>query len=230
MGTALVFLQRQIEKLKKQLVSLGTLCEENVRDAITAVSKRDPALAQSVIDKDKRIDLNEVDLEEECLHTLALHQPVAFDLRYVIAVLKINNDLERIGDHAKNIAEQAIALSEEAEVNQLPYDLPKMSRCVENMMRRALDAFITLDVKAAREVRELDDEVDAINRNMYDAVIKQMRRDPHQMEQLIHFMSISKQLERIADHTTNIAKDVLYMAEGEIPRHERLRKAMDKGQ
>jgi phosphate transport system protein len=223
-----VFLQRQIDKLKKQLVSLGTLVEENVRDAITAVTKRDPELARQVIQKDNRIDLAEVDLEEECLHTLALHQPVAFDLRYVVAVLKINNDLERIGDHAKNIAEQAIALSEEAEVDHLPYELPKMSRCVEQMLRRSLDALISLDVEAAREVREMDDEVDTINRGMYDAVIRQMREDPHQIEQLIHFMSISKQLERMADHTTNIAKDVLYMAQGEITRHERLRKAAKK--
>ncbi|MEM9752461.1 MAG: phosphate signaling complex protein PhoU [Planctomycetota bacterium] len=219
-----IFLERQIDRLKKQVLALGTLCEESVRDAVTAVLKRDVDLADRVIERDKQIDLAEVDLEEECLHTLALNQPVAFDLRYVVAVLKINNDLERIGDHAKNIAEQAIALAEEAELDQMPYDLRTMSQYVTDMLRDALDALVMLDTEKARSVRKQDDQVDRINANMYDAVIAAMRRDPHRMEQLVHFMSISKQLERIADHACNIAKDVLYMAEGEILRHMRLRK------
>ncbi|MEM1445636.1 MAG: phosphate signaling complex protein PhoU [Planctomycetota bacterium] len=219
-----IFLERQVDRLKKQVLALGTLCEESVRDAVTAVLKRDVDLADRVIERDKQIDLAEVDLEEECLHTLALNQPVAFDLRYVVAVLKINNDLERIGDHSKNIAGQAIALAEEAELDQMPYDLRTMSQHVTDMLRDALDALVTLDTEKARSVRKQDDQVDRINANMYDAVIAAMRRDPHRMEQLVHFMSISKQLERIADHACNIAKDVLYMAEGEILRHMRIRK------
>ena len=220
-----VFLERQIEKLKKHVLHIGTLCEESVRDAIAAVSQRDVALAERVIENDKQIDLAEVDLEEECLHTLALNQPVAFDLRYVVAILKINNDLERIGDHAKNIAEQAIALAEEAAVDRVPYDLRTMSQNVSTMLHDALDALVSLDVDKARSVRRLDDSVDTINAQMYDKVIAEMRREPHHMEQLVHFMSISKQLERIADHCCNIAKDVLYMAEGEILRHMRLRQS-----
>lgn len=219
-----VFLERQVQKLKKQVLHIGTLCEEGVRDAITAVLQRDIALAQRVIEHDKAIDLAEVDLEEECLHTLALNQPVAFDLRYVVAILKINNDLERIGDHAKNIAGQAIALTNEPELERVPYDLRTMSQNVSEMLRNALDALVSLDVDKARAVRKLDDEVDTINATMYDLVIAEMRSQPHHMEQLVHFMSISRQLERMADHCCNIAKDVLYMAEGEINRHMRLRK------
>ncbi len=219
-----VFLERQIDRLKNQVLQLGTLCEENVRDAVTAVLRRDVELARKVIENDKQIDLDEVELEEECLHTLALNQPVAFDLRYVVAVLKINNDLERIGDHAKNIAEQAIALADEPELDQLPYDLRTMVKHVTEMVHNALDALVSLDTDQARGVRKQDNEVDRINAEMYDAVIAAMRRDPHRMEQLVHFMGISKQLERIADHACNIAKDVLYMAEGEILRHMRLRK------
>ncbi len=223
-----IFLERQVEKLKKQVMSLGTRCEESVRDAVAAVLRRDVALAERVIENDKQIDLEEVDLEEECLHTLALNQPVAFDLRYVIAVLKINNDLERIGDHAKNIAQQAIALADEAELDEMPYDLRTMSQNVIEMLHLALDALVQLDTDKARQVRKKDDTVDTINAEMYDAVIAAMRRDPHRMEQLVHFMSISKQLERIADHACNISKDVLYMAEGEILRHMRLRRGAAK--
>ena len=221
-----IFLERQIDRLKKQVMALGTLCEESVRNSVTAVLQRDTDLARRVIENDQQIDLDEVELEEECLHTLALNQPVAFDLRYVVAVLKINNDLERIGDHAKNIAAQAIALADEPELEQVPYDLQAMSQHVTQMLRNALDALVSLDTDKARAVRKQDDRVDTINAQMYDAVIAAMRRDPQRMEQLIHFMSISKQLERIADHACNIAKDVLYMAEGEINRHMRLRKKL----
>ena len=219
-----IFLQRQIDELRKQVVSIGTLCEENVRSAVTAVLTRDIHLANRVIVSDKDIDLAEVDLEEECLHTLALHQPVAHDLRYVVAVLKINNDLERIGDHAKNIAQHAIALADEPELREMPYDLRRMAGLTANMLQAALDALVELDVDKAKSIRKLDDDVDEINANMYDATISAMRSSPEHMEQLIHLMSISKQMERIADHAWNIAKDVLYMAEGEILRHVRTRR------
>ena len=223
-----VFLHRQIEELKKQVLAIGTLCEENVRDSVSAVLDRDIRVAEAVIAADREIDLAEVELEEECLHTLALNQPVAHDLRYVIAILKINNDLERIGDHAKNIAQQALALADEPEIDHLPYDLRRMSTAVATMLQAALDSLVSLDVDKARSVRKLDDEVDEINANMYAATIDAMREHPDQMEQLVHLMSVSKQLERIADHAWNIAKDVLYMAEGEILRHARTRRRAGK--
>ncbi len=219
-----VFLQKQIDKLKKQVLEIGACCEAGLRDAVVAVIERDADLAEEVIARDTRIDLLEVELEEECLHTLALHQPVAFDLRYVVAVLKINNDLERIGDHAKSIAQQAVYLSEEPEIPLPPFDLREMSDTTAKMLRTALDALVELDVEAAKSVRKLDKVVDRINAEMYDDVIAAMRKEPLHMEQLVHFMNISRQLERTADHACNIAKDVRYMAEGEIFRHMRKRR------
>ncbi len=219
-----LFLQRQVNTLKKMLLNLGALCEEQVRLSIEAVVTRDVELAQRIIEGDKKIDLLEIDVEEECLHTLALHQPVAFDLRYVVAVLKMNNDLERIGDHAKSIAEQAKYLAGEGEVTEAPFDLNAMGRRVEQMLRNALDAVVNIDVEMAREVRVLDDEVDIMHASMYGRAIELIRDYPHQTEQIIHYINVSRQLERIADHACNIAKDVLYITEGEIPRHGRLRR------
>ena len=216
-----VHLQRQIDKLKKMLLSLGAMCEESLHDAIEAVTNRDTDLAQRVITGDRAIDESEIEVEEECLHTLALHQPVAFDLRFVVAVLKITNDLERIGDHAANMAEHAVALSEMAEVPSMPFDFPRMSDVTLEMLRKSLDALVNLDAERAREVRRLDDTVDDINRQMYSDVAQAMADFPSLMDQYMHLSSLSRQLERIADHACNIAKDVLYMAEGEIHRHNR---------
>ncbi|MEM8739826.1 MAG: phosphate signaling complex protein PhoU [Planctomycetota bacterium] len=219
-----LFLQRQISNLKKMLLSLGASCEDQVRDAIRAVIQRDVDLADRVIEGDKKIDLLEIDVEEECLHTLALHQPVAFDLRYVVAVLKMNNDLERIGDHAKSIAEQAKFLAGEGQVQEPPFDLAAMGKRVEQMLRSALDAVVNIDVEMAQQVRVLDDEIDIMHASMYGRAIELMRDHPHQTEQMVHFINVSRQLERIADHACNIAKDVLYITQGEIPRHARLRR------
>ncbi len=223
-----LFLQRQILSLKKMLFNLGAACEEQVRGALQAVTTRDVELAARIIEGDKKIDLMEIDVEEECLHTLALHQPVAFDLRYVVAVLKMNNDLERIGDHAKSIAEQAQFLAGEGEVSEVPFDLDGMGRRVEQMLRNALDAVVNIDAETARKVRVLDDEIDSMHAGMYDRAIQLMRDRPDQTSQMVHFINVSRQLERIADHACNIAKDVLYITEGEIPRHARLRRSLSQ--
>jgi len=212
-------LERQLDRLKKMVLSLGVMVEEAVHNAITAVQTRDVDLADAVVAGDKRIDEVEIDLEEECLHALALDQPVAMDLRFTVAVLKMNNDLERIGDLAVNIAEQAKFLASEGEVEQMPYDLTTMSQIVQTMLRSALDALVGLDTLKAHEVRRLDDEVDAMHRNMYTQITEAIRREPDQVEQMIHLLNISRQLERIADHAVNIAKDVLYMVGGDIVRH-----------
>ncbi|MEL7087262.1 MAG: phosphate signaling complex protein PhoU, partial [Planctomycetota bacterium] len=170
-----VFLQRQINTLKKMVLSLGATCEEQVRLSIQSVTERDVELAGRVIEGDQKIDLLEIDIEEECLHTLALHQPVAFDLRYVVAVLKMNNDLERIGDHAKSIAQQARYLAGEGQIVEMPFDLPAMGQRVERMLHHALDAVVNIDVELAREVRVLDDEVDIMHAGMYGRAIELMK-------------------------------------------------------
>lgn len=214
-------LHRQIEKLKKMLLAVGARVEEALHVSIEVVRNRDVDQANRVIEGDREIDLMEIDVEEECLHTLALHQPVATDLRFIVAMLKINNDLERIGDLAVNIAEQARFLAGESRVDQWPYDLPGMSQAVQKMVHESLDALVNMDPDKARTVRQLDDEVDAIHRGMYDRISQAIRQDTGQLEQMIHLLNISRQLERIADHATNIAKDVIYLVEGDIVRHNR---------
>ena len=219
-----IHLHRQISQLKKMVLTLSTMVEEQVHTALETVQNRDASLAARVRKADKAIDRFEVDVEEECLHTLALYQPVAFDLRFVVAVLKMNNDLERIGDLAVGIAQQGGFLAELGELDHLPYDLDTMGQRVQEMVRGALDAVVNIDADKAREVRKIDNEVDDIHEGMYHRMPGLMRENPHQIEQLVHLMNVSRQLERIADHAVNISKDVLYMAEGEIVRHAKTRR------
>lgn len=214
-------LKHQIEKLKRLVLRLGSLVEESVAKALIAVRDRDAGIARVVIDGDEAIDQLEIDVEEECLHTLALHQPVAMDLRYVVGVLKINNDLERIADQAVNIAEQAAALAGEPVVDAIPFDLETEATEARTMLKDALDAFIRMDVETATRVCREDDAVDVIHAQMYDLVKAAMRKNPEQLDQLMRYVSVSRNLERIADLATNIAEDVVYMDRGDILRHRR---------
>jgi phosphate transport system protein len=213
-------LQRQIEKLKNQITSLGNMVEQSLLRAMVSIERRDRAVAEQVIVDDDKIDEVEVDIEEECLHTLALYQPVATDLRYVISVLKINNDLERIADMASNIAEQGKFLSEEPPVDPMPFDLTGMADRVRRMLALALEAMLNSDPELAERVREADDEVDDIHRQMYEQVDSAMHQQPRRITSLIHYINISRQLERIADLATNIAEDVIYSTRGTLVRHE----------
>jgi phosphate transport system protein len=212
-------LQREIEKLKRKILALSTVVEESVQKAVKSVEQRNSKLAMSVIGNDIKIDHTEVDVEEECLKVLALYQPVAIDLRFIVAVLKINNDLERIGDLAVNIAERAAFLATQPKI-AIPFDLQGMAEKSQTMLKRSLDALVNMDSHLAREVCASDDEVDALNRDMYSQVKIGINRHPDDVESLIHFLSISRHLERIADHATNIAEDVIYMVDGEISRHK----------
>jgi len=210
--------QRELERLKKKILSLGAMVEGNVRMAISAIENKDAQLAEKTIKSDTEIDHLEVDLEEDCLKILALHQPVAIDLRFIIAVLKINNDLERIGDLAVNMAERALFLSTKPPI-AVPFDLEGLVIKTQQMLKDSLDSLVNLNPQLAREVCDTDDEVDAINREMYDLVKNAIRTNPEQVDVLIPYLSVSRYLERMADHATNIAEDVIYMIEGEIARH-----------
>ncbi len=214
-----VHLQHEIEKLKKMVIALGTDVEENLHQAVQSLDKRDIALGEKIIDSDRIIDSKEVDLEEECLKILALHQPVANDLRFVIAVLKINNDLERIGDLAVNIAEKAVFLSSQPPID-IPFDFAGMAAKTKTMLKNSLESLVNIDPRLSREVCAADDEVDAINREMYGQVQDGIRKDINKIERLIHYLGAARHLERIADLATNIAEDVIYMADGEIVRHK----------
>jgi phosphate transport system protein len=212
-------LQREIENLKKKILSLGARVEMTVHEAIRSIETRDAALARKIIDEDVQIDRTEVEVEEECLKILALHQPVAADLRFIVAVLKINNDLERIGDLAVNIAERSSYLAGQPEVN-VSFDFVEMSEKTEAMLNKSLDALVNLSSELAHEVCMSDDAIDDMNRQAYLRVQEAIAKHPEHMSSLIHLLSASRHLERIADHATNIAEDVIYMIDGEIVRHK----------
>jgi phosphate transport system protein len=212
-------LQHEIESLKKQILSLSAIVEENVKRAVSSLTKRDYGLAKEVVEKDIEIDRFEVELEEDCLKILALHQPVAIDLRFIIAVLKINNDLERIGDEAVNIAERTAYLATRKDFrSEISFD--EMTDKVQFMLKKSLDALVQLDANMARDVCALDDEVDDMNYEIFERVKGILKKKPQNLDTLIHIFGISRHLERIADHATNIAEDVIYMIEGIITRHK----------
>ena len=213
-----VRLQKELQKLKMRILSLGTMVEERVRMAIKAVETRDEKLAKRIIEMDREIDENEVEIEEECLKILALHQPVAVDLRFISAVIKINNDLERIGDQAVNIAERVVSIARRPPVT-VPFDYKLMAEKTETMLKESLDALVNLDADLAHKVCLKDDEVDDINREIYDKVKEAIRSHPDRVGYMINLLLVSRHLERIADLTTNIAEEVIYLIEGEISRH-----------
>lgn len=211
-------LERDLDRLSKELLTMGAMVEEFTNRAITAVVLRDGALAKTVVEGDGAIDEKENRIEEECLKILALHQPVATDLRFIITALKVNNDLERMGDLAVNIAERATTLAGTGPID-VPESFQSMVGNVQAMVRESLNALVQMDAAAARHVCEVDDEVDRINRDMFTHMYNLMKRDPGNIEPAINTLSVSRNLERIADLATNIAEDVVFLIEGEIIRH-----------
>ncbi|HEY5315166.1 MAG TPA: phosphate signaling complex protein PhoU [Pirellulales bacterium] len=209
---------RQIEKLKQKILLVGTYVEESIAKAVDSLVNKDRELAASVIQADDEIDRLEVEVEEECLKTLALYQPVAADLRFVIAVLKINNDLERMGDLATNMAKRAIFLAQ-CEQPELIGDIRTMAVKAQSMVKNSLDALVNHDGKLARQVRENDDEVDALRDDIQAKVRRLMREQPEKFECWSKLNSASRHVERIADMATNVAEEVIYLVEGEIVRH-----------
>jgi len=211
---------KAIDELNKDLLSLVAEVEENVVRVVHTLQNRDPESALKIIEDDHRIDLAEVKLEEECLKTLALYQPVANDLRFIIAILKINNDLERINDLAVNIAERVLYILNEPPIT-IPLDFGLMAEKVQIMLRNSINALVELDRETAKQVCAADDEVDDLNRQMYDIVENRTKADPESIVVLLNYLSVSRHLERIADLATNIAEDVMYFIDGEIVRHRR---------
>jgi len=211
-------LHREIEGLKKRILSVSAMVEESLQKAIRSLHQQDASLGQNVIDTDKQIDMLEVQVEEECLKILALHQPVAIDLRFIISILKINNDLERIGDLAANIAERSVELADGDPI-AVPPMVVHMAKCAQTMLKQSIDSLVNLDRSLADTVCLADDEVDDLHSHMYVFIEDKIRSDPAKLSLWIHYLAISRYLERIADHATNIAEDVIYMIEGEISRH-----------
>jgi phosphate transport system protein len=214
-----VHLIREITNLKKLVLALSAQVEENVRQAVRAVTQRDAALAQAVMDGDTLVDHQEVAIEEECLKVLALHQPVAHDLRFLVSILKLNHTLERIGDLAVNIAKRAKALAGQPHID-VPIDFTPIAEKAQAMLHKSLDALINADLNMARQVGDADDEVDALNREIYARVKSLLRERPDDAETLLMLLNVSRHLERIADHASSIAEDVIYLIEGKIIRHQ----------
>ncbi len=213
-----VHLQREIDDLKKHLLSICALAEEQVQLAVRAFIDRNAELARQVEAGDEEIDLREVEVEEDCLKVLALYQPVAIDLRLIVSALKINNDLERIGDLAVNIARKGAAIAALPPM-EIPFDLQAMSEKTQAMLRGSVDALVNMDVEGANAVSARDDEIDCMKHDLRRKVQELIRTDPSNVEFFLNLLAVSRNLERIADLASNIAEDVIYMAEGRIVRH-----------
>lgn len=213
-----IHLQRDLEKLQHDLLALAASVEEAIHKAIRALQDREVDQAEQVIVGDNQIDEEENHIEEECLKILALHQPVAVDLRRIAAALKINAELERMADLAEDIAERALHLARLPAI-PIPVKLQRMTDLTTSMVRQSLDAFVELDARQARRVCRLDDEVDRYNSEIIQELVALMQESPTHVEAGLSLFSATRHLERIADHATNIAEDVVYLVEGNIIRH-----------
>jgi phosphate transport system protein len=213
-----VHLQREIDRVKKGILVLSAIVQDQVQLAVRALLERNAELARQVEQRDNDIDQREVEVEEECLKILALHQPVAVDLRVIVAAMKINNDLERIGDLAVNIARKAASFAEEPEI-PITFDIAGMWDKTQSMLRDSIDALVNMDGALAADVCRRDDEVDRLKYEIRVAVEEMIRREPERVRPLLRLVAVSRNLERIADCATNIAEDVIYMSEGRIIRH-----------
>jgi len=213
---------RDMEKLKARVLPVCTRVEENIHRALQLVEKDNPEVIRDLMRVENEIDHAEIEIEEECLKILALHQPVAKDLRYVVAILKINNDLERMGDMCAHIVERLDFVNRELARTYIEH-LLTCGQKVKQMVRISLDCFINLDRKLASEVQKMDDEVDTQYKSFSEEMKNCIRKRPEELDTWINLMFVSKQLERIADHANNIVCDVRYFLDGDIHRHEAVR-------
>ena len=208
----------ELQSLKEQILRMGGLVEEQVQGALRALVERDSDLARKVIENDRQVNTLDVAVDEDCLRLLALQQPTARDLRFITTAMKISTELERISDLAENICERAIELNEEPQLK--PYiDIPIMSQLSQKMMREALDAFVRRDAELARQVIPEDNKVDALKNQIFRELLTFMMEDPRTIPRAIRLILVSRHLERIADHATNIAEMVVFLVEGKNIRH-----------
>jgi len=213
-------LQRDIESINQELLNISSMVEEMIDKATQALNERKYNLADEVVNSDGYVDEHEVHVEEECLKMLALHQPVAVDLRRIATVMKVNNDLERIADLAVSIAQRAQAMSAYPAF-PIPDQLPRMVVISTQMVRGSMDALVNLDSAYARRIMAMDNQVDQLNRDIIAELQELMQSQPNLVPAALHCFSAVRHTERIADHATNIAEDVVYLVEGEIVRHRR---------
>jgi len=208
----------ELEALKQTLLAMGGLVEDQIRRVMTALRERDSALAQEVIERDAQVNTYDVEVDEKCVELLALHQPTAKDLRFITTAMKIVTDLERIGDQAVNIAQRTLELNREPQLK--PYiDLPRMADRAQAMVKESLDAFVSGDTALARKVCAADNEVDGLKEQIFRELLTFMMEDAKTIPRAIRLILVSRFLERVADHATNIAEMVIYMIESKMVRH-----------
>ncbi|MEQ1884729.1 MAG: phosphate signaling complex protein PhoU [Bryobacteraceae bacterium] len=208
----------ELEQLKSKLLEMGALVELGIQRSISAVTQKDRGAAEEVFRNEKRINQIEVEIDDFAINLLALHQPMATDLRLIVAALKINTDLERMGDLAANIAQRAVSLMEGPIVSPM-IDIPHIGGLVQSMVRKSLDAFVARDADLARSVLASDDAVDSLRTASYHELTSFMEKDPKNIKQALSLLTVTRNLERIADHSTNIAEDVLFLVKGVDVRH-----------
>jgi len=208
----------EIETLKQTLLAMGGLVEDQIRHVMRALVERDDALAQEVIERDQQVNAYDVEVDETCVSLLALHQPAAGDLRFITTAMKIVTDLERMGDQAVNIAQRVLELNREPQLK--PYiDLPRMAEKAQRMVKESLDAFVARDTELARRVCAEDAEVDALKEQIFRELLTFMMEDARTIPRAIRLILISRFLERLADHATNIAEMVIYLVDAKMVRH-----------
>jgi phosphate transport system protein len=208
----------ELDALKQTLLAMGGLVEDQIRRVMRALTERDDGMAQNVIDRDQQVNTYDVEVDEKCVELLALYQPTAGDLRFITTAMKIVTDLERIGDQAVNIAQRTLELNQEPQLK--PYiDLPRMADKAQRMVKESLDAFVTRDTELARAVCGKDSEVDALKEQVFRELLTYMMTDPKTIPRAIRLILVSRFLERVADHATNIAEMVIYMVESKMVRH-----------
>ena len=210
--------QEELEVLQQRLLSMGGLAEERMCDSVRAVTQRDPMLVERILTGDEPINALHIEIDDRCFKLLALHQPMAADLRAIVAAVKINTDLERVGDLAVNIAEAGKRYLLHAPVKPL-IDIPRMGDIAQRMLRDSLDSFIRRDTDLAREVLAADDQLDALKTQIFRELLTFMLSDPATIEPALDLILISRHLERIGDHATNIAEDVIFMVSAKDVRH-----------
>ncbi|HEV1285930.1 MAG TPA: phosphate signaling complex protein PhoU [Bryobacteraceae bacterium] len=208
----------ELDQLKTKLLEMSSLVEAAIQRSISAVVQKDRSAAEEVFRNEARINAIEVEIDEFAINLLALHQPMAADLRLIVAALKINTDLERMGDLSVNIAQRAMSLMEEPVIKPM-IDIPHIAGLVQSMVRKSLDAFVTRDADLARSVLASDDAVDSLRTASYHELVSFMERDPENIKPALDLLAITRNLERLADHSTNVAEDVLFLVKGIDVRH-----------
>ena len=209
---------QQLEALRKNLIQMASMVETAIANSVKSLITRDTELARLVVQSDEQVDALELEIDKQCVDLLALRQPLAIDLRFITSSIKITNNLERMGDLAVNIAERVIPLSQEPQLKPL-IDIPRMATITQTMVKDSIDAFVNRDTELARSVYERDSTVDAMNDQIFRELLTYMMQDPANITRAVHLILISRHLERIADHSTNIAEEVVYIVKAKVVKH-----------